>query len=256
MSGAVDASVLARIAAARTTAEIFEATPPAYRGIVVREALPHVRKPGRHGVVTAANLVGGAPRDAKPDILRALWAAEISQPAWAAALGLTWIGGSSDVVDAAGDRDTLRAWFARANLTTPPLFLERFFYSAEEIPARVRLYRGGTHAVPFLRSGYSWTPLRDTACRYALLRQSQHGGRASLIAGTFDRDQIVLATRTSESEYVLLDASDAAPVSISPSAMTRLAARASDRMAEAFDFEHVRLSLDSDAGWEGWRAVA
>jgi hypothetical protein len=128
---------------------------PSERRRLALELVSSMRAGTREGVFRAAAAVAGIGREARAKFLQAAWQAGPSRPAWATALALGWIGGSSLVIAGAGTRDVLREWLSFADLTYPLPFLRRHLVSRYEMPERLILFRGGVVESDELRCGYS-----------------------------------------------------------------------------------------------------
>jgi hypothetical protein len=208
----------------------------------------------RDAVFRAAGAVAGIGREARARFLQAAWQAEPSRAAWATALALGWIGGSSLVIADAGTRDRLRDWFNHADLANPLPFLRRHLVSMSELPERLILFRGGVVESDELRCGYSWTRGVNTAAYYAELRRIEKKGTPVVVRPEVPRSTISMHTRTSDAEVVIVDSPDRVEVHIDCPKEIR-------RGAEAYylavrdvpnDANFLTLSLDDESCWAGW----
>ena len=225
----------------------------AQRRQIALAMLAECKKPGRAGVLAAVNTLNAFGQDAQPSILRAMWAAGLSREAWATALLVTWVTSSSSrVIKAAGDNGTLKAWFDYAQLTNPPPFLRHVCVASDELPERIRLYRGGTRDPVALGGGLSWSRHRGTAAWYVLRRVRELGGKPIVVRAMVRCDQIAMVTRNTESEWVAFDVAGAELVPTSASMLRKLADKADARAAQPHEQARLQLSLDDEAGWCGW----
>ena len=238
--------------APQSLSTIIETCRPEDRPHLARVLLAQCRRPGRYGVCAVNHWLLATPPAGIPETLRAIWAAGVSQPAWALAIGLQWIGGSHTVMQAAGNIGTLREWLRRADLMRPLAFMASKFHAAADLPPRIKVYRGGSTARAFLKDGLSWTPNRTTAAHYALKRQMEHGGAAVIVCTKVTPDMLALATNTVESEYVTLDARASWPDTTDPATIAALACKHRSRWEAGAARDVISLQLDDEAGWRGW----
>jgi hypothetical protein len=229
------------------------ATTPEKEQRLADELVKHLQAPGRARVLAVCNIISRCPPSAVSNALRVVWLCQPGHTPWQALVLTAWVAGSHVIVEAAQDRETLRQWPDRADLLRPAPFLRPFCLAADELPEQATLYRGGTHDVGFLRDGFSWTPHRHIAARYAELRRGEHGGTATILSMTVPRERISLWTRSREAEVVIVDAEDAEVDTTCPETIQSLADLARPIYDDGpLDSEMLRLGLEDDASWCDW----
>jgi hypothetical protein len=115
---------------------------------------------------------------------------------------------------------------SNAQLTNPPPFLRHVCVASDELPERIRLYRGGTRDPVALGGGLSWSRHRGTAAWYALRRVRELGGKPIVVRAMVRCDQIAMVTRNTESEWVAFDVAGAELVPTSASMLRKQLTRA------------------------------
>jgi hypothetical protein len=169
---------------------------------------------------------------------------------------LSWLGTSPAVLHAAGGLPALGTWFDYANLLDPPPFMRFAFYAREELAPVTKLYRGASSRRSFADTGLSWSPFRDTAASYAVLRTSQHGGSPVIYEAEIEVAALSFATRTAEAEYVTLTSPTGRVNTDDAGQIRELADRCAFRSAGTKLPTHFNLRFDSDDGWCGWKGDA
>ena len=159
------------------------------------------------------------------------------------------IDGSHVVTEGAQDRETLRQWLDQADLMRPVPFWRPYFYSADELPQTVQLYRGGSRELDVLAAGSAGQRTRGSpgATRK---RQIEHGGQAVVVTITVPRDDILFCPKA-QAEAVLTTAAAGTVDTDDRDEIEKLAALGMANLT-AWHEQCLRINLISDDVWQGW----
>lgn len=127
------------------------------RSILEEWAEPHLAAALEGDIDAASNLVYAASNDKRGILAVAFWRYRVPIVAYRTLLSMAWDHDHELVINAAGNRRTLRAMFSYAAFPLP------------ELPDVVRVWRG-TSGITRAQAarGLSWTLERDVACWFAM----------------------------------------------------------------------------------------